>query len=115
MTLAVRAFPLRGSVADLKAFASELRGARAGDAAKFYQRYGASREVWHLQQTDHGPWVIGVTELANPGEAAPKFAGSTDEFDAWFKARVLSLTGVDQNTAPLGPPTTEVFAWSSKE
>ena len=112
MPLAVRAFPLRGSVADLEAFASELRGARAADAARFYQKYGVKRESWHLQHTDHGPWVIGVTELANPSEAASAYAGSTDQFDAWFKNQVLSLTGVDPSTAPLGPPTTEIFSWS---
>ena len=62
----VRAFPLRGSVADLQAFAQALAGLRAVDAGRFYRHYGVERESWHLQFTDHGPWVIAVTELADP-------------------------------------------------
>jgi hypothetical protein len=57
--------------------------------------------------------VIGVTEIANPTEAAPRYAGSTTDFDTWFKASIRHLTGVDPDSAPLGPPTTQVFEWSS--
>ena len=113
MTLAVRAFPLRGSAADLAAFASELKSARASEADRFYRNYGVRRESWYLQETDHGPWVIAITELQDASEAAPRYAASTAEFDAWFKGRVLSLTGIDPNQAPLGPPTTEIFSWTS--
>jgi len=28
---------------------------------------------------------------------------------------VLHLTGIDPNTEPLGPPTTQVFAWSNPD
>ena len=40
----VRAFPLRGSVADLQAFAQALAGPRAVDAGRFYRHYGVERE-----------------------------------------------------------------------
>jgi hypothetical protein len=114
MPLVVRAFPLRGSVSDLHSFATELSGARAGEATQFYRHYGIDRESWHLQQTDNGPWVIAVTALENPSEAASRYADATEEFHVWFKNQVLSLTGVDPNNAPLGPPTTEIFSWSSR-
>jgi len=114
MALVVRAFPLRGPVADLQAFASELTGARASDAERFYRHYGVDHESWHLQQTPSGPWVIAVTSLADPVEAASRYADATEEFHVWFKDQVLSLTGVDPNKTPLGPPTTQVFAWSSR-
>lgn len=113
MPLVVRAFPLRGSISDLEAFASELNGARASDAEQFYRHYGVDHESWHVQQTANGPWVIAVTALANPTEAASRYAGATEDFDVWFKNQVLSLTGVDPNKTPLGPPTREIFSWST--
>lgn len=112
MALVVRAFPLKGSVAQLRAFASEMNGARAKDAALFYAHYGVEQESWHLQETPSGPWVIAVTEIADPTEAAPRFAQATQAFHVWFKDQVRGLTGVDPNEAPLGPPTAEVFTWS---
>jgi len=114
MPLVVRAFPLRGSITDLQAFASELAGARAADTEQFYRHYGVDHESWHVQQTPNGPWVIAVTALANPAEAAPRYADAREEFHVWFKDQVLSLTGVDPNKTPLGPPTTQVFSWSSQ-
>jgi hypothetical protein len=110
----VRAFPLRAPVADLQAFAQALAGPRAADAARFYRRYGVERESWHLQHTDRGPWVIAVTELADPTAAAPRYAEATEAFHLWFKAQVERLTGVDPNIAPLGPPTKEVFVWTDR-
>jgi hypothetical protein len=110
----VRAFPLRGSIADLQAFAKALAGPRSGDAGRFYRHYGVERESWHLQHTEHGPWVIAVTELADPVEAAPRYAESIEAFHLWFKSQIEALTGVDPNIAPLGPPTREVFAWSGR-
>ena len=111
----VRAFPLRGSVNDLNAFAKALAGPRSGDAARFYRHYGVERESWHLQHTDHGPWVIAVTEFTDPVEAAPRCAESIEAFHLWFKSQVEALTGVDPNIAPLGPPTREVFAWKAAD
>ena len=112
MPRVVRAFPLRSSRSELESFAAQLNGARAKEALRFFQHYGVKSESWHLQDTPSGPWVIAVTELDDPAEAAPRFADAIAEFDVWFKGRVLAVTGVDLNTTPLGPPTTEVFAWS---
>jgi len=114
MPLVVRAFPLRGSIFELRAFASELTGTRSADAGQFYRHYGVDHESWHVQETPNGPWVIAVTALADPAEAAPRYADATEAFHVWFKSQVLSLTGIDPNQAPLGPPTTQVFSWSSK-
>jgi hypothetical protein len=112
MDLAVRAFPLRdGQETALRDFAAELKGRRSAEAADFYRRFGVSRETWHLQDTPSGPWVIAVTlSSGRPiSEAASEYAGSAVEFDQWFKQQVLSLTGVDPETQPLGPPTECVF------
>ena len=109
----VRAFPLRASREALEAFAAQLKGRRAGEASSFYRRYGVVDESWHVQETPIGPWVIAVTVIADAAEAAPRYAQSTEEFEAWFKAEVLALTGIDPNVTPLGPPTTQVFRWSA--
>jgi hypothetical protein len=113
MPLLVRAFPLQTSVANLKEFAQELTS-RSVETDAFYRKYGVTHESWHVQETPNGPWVIGVAKLENPSEAGARYAASAEEFDAWFKGRVLQLSGVDLNKAPLGPPTTQVFAWSDR-
>ena len=111
MPLVVRAFPLRSPRPALESFAAQLNGERSTEANQFYRHYGVTRESWHVQDTPNGPWVIAVTELHNPDEAAARYADATAEFHVWFKSQVLSLTGVDPNETPLGPPTTEVFSW----
>jgi hypothetical protein len=112
MALVVRAFPLRESPSALEAFAAALNGERSAEASQFYRHYGVARESWHLQQTPHGPWVIAVSDIRDPNEAAPRYAEATADFHVWFKTQVKSLSGVDPNKAPLGPPTREVFSWS---
>jgi len=114
MALIVRAFPVKGSVEDVKAFAHALETERKADAAAFYRKFGVSHESWHLQQTPNGPWIIGITMVDKPAESAPQFAASSTEFDSWFKGQVLRITGVDQAEQPLGPPTTQVFGWSDE-
>lgn len=112
MAIVVRAYPLRQQVDELRSFAAALSGDRKADTERFYRQYGVSHESWHLQDTPDGPWVISVTVADDPDEAAPRFAGATEEFNSWFKSQVLHLTGVDPTVTPLGPPTTQVFAWS---
>ena len=113
MPLVVRAFPVRKSVQDLAAFAAELKVRREA-AGGFYRSFGVSHESWYLQQTPAGPWVIVVNAVDDPGESAPRYARSNQEFDRWFKSQVLDLTGVDADKDPLGPPTSLVYEWSDE-
>jgi hypothetical protein len=110
MSLVVRAYPLPRGRQALEAFAEELRGERAQQTRDFYERYGA-RETWHVQETEHGTWVIGVTQLDGRTmvDVGAEYAATTAEFDSWFKQRVLEVTGIDPNSEPLGPPTQLVF------
>ena len=112
MSLLVRAFPLRQSVADFEAFVNALQGPRQAEMAAFYEEYGIGHESWHLQHTENGPWVIVVTLVRNPAETSSRYAQASGEFAGWFKGQVLTLSGVDPSAAPLGPPTTEVYRWS---
>lgn len=115
MSLLVRAFPLRGSTADLEQFISALKGARRQEAQAFYAAHGVTHESWYLQETEGGPWVIGLTQVDNVQESAPRFAHADSGFAAWFKDQVRQISGVDMGTQPLGPPTRLVYDWSASE
>jgi hypothetical protein len=115
MPVLVRAFQIHKPVADVQAFAAALTTERQAEATAFYRLFGVSHESWHLQETQSGPWVISVTVLDNPSEAGPRYAKSTGAFEKWFKDQVRDLSGVDPDKEPLGPPTTQVFAWSDPE
>jgi hypothetical protein len=112
MPLLVRAFPLRRPIEELHQFAQEL-AARRAETDAFYGGFGIRRETWHVQETPAGPWIIGVTEIADAAEAASRYAASTTAFDAWFKRSIEHLSGVDPDQQPLGPPTRQVFEWAA--
>lgn len=115
MDLVVRAFPvLSGKEVDVEEFARDV-SSRQAELDDFYRRYGVVRETWHVQRTEHGLWIIGVTQLEGrpAAEVAPEYAASQREFDVWFKGRVRELSGVDPDVEPLGPPTRCLFDWSA--
>src|SRR3954447_14754692 len=112
MSIVLRAFPLRRSVEELLGFVASLEGERKAGTDAFYRRYGISQESWHLQETPSGPWVIALAVVDNPADAGSRYAVASEEYESWFKAQVLHLTGIDGNAEPLGPPTKQVFVWS---
>lgn len=113
MDYVVRAYPLQdGKLDALVSFAQECE-ARQEETDAFYRRYGVRHESWHIQHSERGTWVIAIAILEDAGGAAPRFAASQEPFDAWFKAQVLELSGVDANRDPLGPPTFEVFRFDT--
>jgi hypothetical protein len=95
----------------MRQFAQDVQTTRAAEARDFYQRMGVARESWHLQETVHGAWVIGVTEIPEkPIDAAGRdYAESQHSFDRWFKQQVMLVTGVDPDRTPLGPPAQCIF------
>ena len=111
MPLVVRAFPvLPGKEEQLREMAAAMAGDRRAEAAEFYRSFGVTRESWHLQHTDHGAWVIGVTDVPDDLEAkAQAYATSERPFDRWFKNQVLAISGIDPDVEPLGPPTQTLF------
>lgn len=114
MPLVVRAFPvLSGKEEQLRKFAAELAGDRRSEASSFYRSFGVTRESWHLQHTEHGYWVIGVTEISDDPEGkAQAYATSERPFDRWFKNHVQEISGINPDIEPLGPPTQTLFEWS---
>ena len=116
MAMVVRAFPLKEgrTRSDVEKFVRELEE-REGEVSQWHATQGVTHESWYLQETDAGPWVIVVNEGSDVKESARRFAQAATDFDTWFKRRVEDLTGVDLSAAPLGPPTTPVYAWSQDE
>lgn len=112
MQLLVRAFHvLPGREEQMRELAEAVSTTRAAEAADFYRRMGVARESWHLQETPHGAWVIGVTQIPDkPIEVAGRdYAASQHPFDRWFKDQVRFVTGIDPDSEPLGPPTECIF------
>ena len=112
MELVVRAFPvLPGKEAEMRQFADALQTTRAAEAATFYGSLGIGHESWHVQAHPEGLWVIVITEFSGQpaATAAQQYAQSQEAFVRWFKDRVQSVSGVNPDTTPLGPPTDCVF------
>jgi hypothetical protein len=115
MPRVVRAFPLLpGKHRALAAFLDELTERKA-ENDRFYRAHGVTRESAHLQSTPLGEMVIVCTDVDDPTEAAAAYAARTTPFEAWFKAKILELSGVDPNLQPLGPPSRCLFDWQEVE
>jgi hypothetical protein len=112
MHLVVRAFPvLPSKEQDVEAFARELAGPRQAEAREFYASIGVARETWHFQPGPFESQVIVVTEVEDVEPAAKAYADAQQPFHRWFKDQVMRISAVDPNVDPLGPPSTQVFAW----
>jgi hypothetical protein len=112
MSLLVRAFPLRGSAADLKAFITALQGERKAEALAFYKSHGVKHESYYLQETPMGKLVIGLTQVEDVTTASASFAQAQTGFAAWFKQQIMALSGVNPDETPEGPPTTLIYDYS---
>ena len=112
MEVVVRAFPvLPGKEAEMRQFAHDLQHSRASEATAFYGGLGIGHESWHVQAHAEGLWVIVITEFSGQpaAAAADQYAQSQESFTHWFKDRVQSVTGINPDTTPLGPPTEAVL------
>jgi hypothetical protein len=55
-----------------------------------------------------------LDDRGRSGRSGTTLCQCIGEFDTWFKAQILRITGVDPSKTPLGPPTAQVFSWSDK-
>ena len=114
MGLVVRAFPLLpGKREALQVFVTEL-SERRRETDEFYKAFGVTRESVYIQKMPQGDRVIVCTDLGDVVSPARAFAAEQAPFNAWFKAKVLELTGFDLNVQPLGPDSTQLFDWRNK-
>jgi hypothetical protein len=111
MAMIVRAYPIVADVEAVEQFAAALRS-QPLETTAFYTRFGVAHESWHLQDTAAGRQLISVTIVDDPGVSIMRYATASEHFETWFKQQVRLLSGVDPNTQPLGPPSTQVFEWS---
>jgi hypothetical protein len=105
------AFPvLPGKENEPRKFAQETLD--RGDEFNASQgRYGVMNEEWALQQTPSGSMVIVRFEAPDIEAVFAGFAQSNDDFDTWFKGRVLEITGVDLSAQPEGPLPEIILSW----
>jgi hypothetical protein len=95
-----------------RAFAKEVAGARLKDFEAQQARADITREVWSLQETPMGSFVLVYFE-GNVEKAFADIATSDSDFAKWFRAQVKENNGVDL-AAPDGSPPPEVLLdWQS--
>ena len=113
MDLVVRAFPvLEGREEDLRAFIQALQTTFQHEVDAFYRKYGVRRETACLQESAQGKQVIVITEIGTSTPAFSAYSTSEAEFDRWFKAQILHISGIDLNQQPQGPPSEHLFTWT---
>jgi hypothetical protein len=113
MAVFLGAFPvLPGKEDEPRKFARETLD-RGEEFAASQRRFGVTKEEWSLQQTPMGSLVVVRFEGSDIEAVFAGLAQSNDEFDVWFKGRVLEITGVDLD-APSDDPLPElILTWAS--
>ena len=104
---------LPGKTEGARAFMEELEGSRKAAYAASEQRIGIVKESWYLQQTAGGDLLVAYMESPDFAKALELFGQSTDEFDEWFKARMLDVTGVDLSQPLPGPLSEQLSSYEA--
>jgi hypothetical protein len=81
-------------------FYREVEGARHDDYDRSERRLGITKEVAWSAPTNGGTSAVIYIESEDFESAFGKFVQSQDEFDLWFKERVLDISGLDLNNPP---------------
>jgi len=111
MATFIGAFPvLPGKDDDARKFAQETMG-RSEEFSASQKRGGVTKEEWSIQQSPMGSLVLVHFEAADIEKAFAVLAESTDDFDVWFRGRVMEVAGVDLAAEPEGPPPEIVLDW----
>jgi hypothetical protein len=99
-----------GKSAQARGFMQQLDGPRKADYDRSERRIGITKEMWYLAKLPSGDHLIGYMESADFNRALQLFVGSRDEFDMWFKAEMLAVTGFDLNNPPANFQPPELLA-----
>ena len=104
MDQALFALPiLPGKTEAARAFLHEQDGPRKQELAACGQSAGITKEVWAIQQTPQGDFLVVYMAGEDIAHAFRQLAASQDEFDRWLKQQLQETTGADLNTPPPGP------------
>ena len=96
---------LPGKTAAARAFLQELGGARKQDLLASDQALGFTKELWALQQTPQGDFLVGYLRGQDLGHATGLFAASQGDFDRWMKQQMHEVAGTDFNEPSTEPPS----------
>jgi hypothetical protein len=91
---------LPGKADVMRDFYREVDGPRKADYERSEQQLGIGKEVAWLAHGDEGDLAVIYIESENFEQAFGQFVQSQDEFDLWFKERVLEISGLDLNNPP---------------
>ena len=91
---------LPGKEDELRAFYREVDGPRQQDYDRSEQRLGITKEIAWRAPIDGGSAAVIYIESENFEQAFSQFVQSQEEFDFWFKQRVLDISGLDLNNPP---------------
>ena len=95
---------------DARAFAAEAMGARRAEFEAHFARVNMIRETWALQETPMGSFLL-VWFEGDVEKAFADHATNDSEFETWFRARLLDVTGVDLGTPSGAVPPAVLVDW----
>lgn len=91
---------LESQEATTRRFLEELDTERTAEYRASQERLGITKEMWFLAGSNGSSTLIAYIEADAFEAAVGTMAGSQDPFDAWFKERLASCTGLDLNDPP---------------
>jgi hypothetical protein len=105
---------LAGKEDDVRAFYEEVE-ARKEEFDRSEQRLGITKEVSWLAPVEGGNATVIYIESGDFEQAFSQFVQSQEEFDLWFKRRVLDVSGLDLNNPPEMALPELLSVYSSKQ
>ena len=83
-------------------------GPRKEAVMDFNRRYGLTRHASWLAETPSGPVAVALHEGPGVDDWMPKLVSSQQEFDVWFKNKIIEVHGLDLSQ-PLPGPMPELY------
>ena len=106
-------FPvLPGQEDTARVLSKEVSGPRAEAFKECQARCGVTEETWALQETPAGTFWL-VFFKGDVEKTFTNLATSDEDFEKWFRAQVLQISGVDLAQPPAGPPPENIFEWKA--
>jgi hypothetical protein len=90
---------LPGKEEELRRFYREVEQ-RQEEYDRSERQLGISKEIAWSAKTDSGTFAVVYIQSENFDAAFSQFVQSREDFDMWFKSRVLDISGLDLNNPP---------------
>jgi len=104
---------LPGRTADARDFMRELGTEHSTGYQRSEQRMGIVKEAWYLAPAPTGDHLVAYLESPDFPAALSALSQSQDEFDRWFRQRLVDATGVDLSIPPTAPLPELLFSYPS--